>query len=65
MFTLNKEGKEEITLLSEYATKVSEVLDGYWSVDFAEVKGGGLNWRLIDMAEGEKSWHPDCDKKSV
>ncbi len=65
LFTLNKEGKEEITLLSEYATKVSEVLDGYWSVDFAEVKGGGLNWRLIDMAEGEKSWHPDCDKKSV
>ena len=35
--------------------RVGEVLDGYWSVDFAEVKSGG--WYLIDMAEGNKSWH--------
>ncbi len=32
-------------------------------MDFAEVKGVDGNWYLIDMAEGEKSWYSDCDKK--
>jgi len=55
---LNIETDTEIKLLTSIANKVSKVCAGYWSVDFAK----GLNdfWYLIDMAEGEKSWHPDC-----
>jgi len=58
---LNYESKEEIKILSSYAKMVSEVLDGYWSVDFAYGKNG--NWYLIDMATGERSWHPECPIK--
>jgi hypothetical protein len=29
--------------------------DGYWSVDFCKSQAGP--WILIDMAEGERSWH--------
>jgi len=32
--------------------------DGFWSVDFCKSKAG--QWILIDMAEGERSWHPEC-----
>lgn len=56
---LNKESAEEVKLLTDYATRIGKVLDGYWSIDFAEAEGH--TWYLIDMAEGEGSWHPqDC-----
>ena len=56
---LNYEGKEEIKVLSNYVSLVAEVMDGYWSVDFCKGKDG--RWYLIDMATGERSWHPkDC-----
>lgn len=51
-------GVSEIELLSDYAMKVAEVFpEGYWSVDFCKAKDG--RWILIDMAEGQKSWHQD------
>ena len=52
---LNRQDGEEIELLSEYALRVANVLDGWWSVDFAKGKDGV--WYLIDMAEGEMSFH--------
>jgi len=55
---LNTENDTEIRLLSFYAGQVAKKLMGYWSVDFAKKLGG--TWYLIDMAEGEKSWHPEC-----
>jgi hypothetical protein len=58
---LNIESQEEVDLLTEYATKVANALEGYWSVDFAYGKNG--IWYLIDMATGEESWHPDCEFK--
>ncbi len=61
---LNREGEEEINLLTHYAKQVAKALDGYWSVDFAKVLGG--TWYLIDMAEGEKSWHLEsCPTLSI
>lgn len=55
--TLNKESAEEIELLTKYATRVGEVLEGYWSIDFAEARDH--SWYLIDLAVGERSWHPE------
>jgi hypothetical protein len=42
-----------------YAQIVANIFrnDGYWSVDFCKTKTGP--WMLIDMAEGERSWHPE------
>lgn len=57
---LNDESEDEIKLLSLHAGLVSSAIDGYWSVDFACSRTG--KWYLIDMAEGQASWHPDCDK---
>ncbi|KKN21400.1 hypothetical protein LCGC14_0925850 [marine sediment metagenome] len=54
---LNTEHDNEIRFLTVYSNQIAKVLSGYWSVDFAKVLGG--NWYLIDMAEGEKSWHPE------
>ena len=34
---------------------VGDVLDGYWSIDFAY--GQDKRWYLIDMAIGEESYH--------
>lgn len=64
---IEKEKKEisgnEIMWLNIDAKKVAEVLkgDGYWSVDFCKAKDG--RWILIDLAEGFKSWHPECKLK--
>ena len=55
---MNKEGAE-IPILTLYSKEVSEVLEGYWSVDFAKAKAGW--WFLIDCALGGRSWHPECD----
>lgn len=58
---MNYESLAEIIILEDYTLKVAEVLDGFWSVDYCKAKDG--TWYLIDMALGEKSWHPeDCNK---
>lgn len=56
---LNIETKEEVHLLTSYSDKVANVLGGYWSVDFCRAKDG--RWIFIDMADGDKSWHPVKD----
>jgi len=56
---INKEQEAEVALLTSYSKEVSEVLDGYWSIDFAKAKTG--RWFLIDCALGNRSWHPECD----
>lgn len=53
---LNQESAREIRLLTAYASEIGAHLGGYWSVDFAYSRDGV--WYLIDLAEGEKSWHP-------
>jgi hypothetical protein len=56
---INIETPEEIKLLSDYAELVAKELSGFWSIDFCKAKDG--RWILIDMATGERSWHPkDC-----
>jgi len=55
---LNTETPAEVELLTEYACQISEVLEGPWSIDFAQAKDG--TWYFIDAAEAMKSWiHPD------
>lgn len=51
----NKEAENEIKLLSNYCLMVSNVLEGYWSIDFAY--GQDKDWYLIDMALGDDSFH--------
>jgi len=53
---MNKESPEEIALLTSYAEQVSQKVPGFWSVDFCQEYEGA--WVLIDMADGEDSWHP-------
>ncbi len=56
----NKETEKEIDLLSKYCLMVAGRFNGYWSVDFAY--GQDEKWYLIDMAEGEHSFHwLECD----
>lgn len=55
---LNTEHETEIAVLTSYSEKVAEVMGEYWSIDYAFALDG--TWWLIDMAEGEKSWHPGC-----
>lgn len=57
---MNKETEEEIKLLTSYAEKVAQVLDGYWSVDFCKARDG--RWILIDCGIGFISWHPECEQ---
>lgn len=54
---LNHETPDESGILGPYAESLGKTLSGYWSVDFALSQAG--IWYLIDMAEGEKSWHPE------
>lgn len=58
---MNTESEVEVKILSNHAELVGTMLDGYWSIDFAKDKSG--TWWLIDMALGEKSWHPCCKNK--
>lgn len=58
---LNQETPDEFGILGPYAASVGKTLGGYWSVDFACSQDGF--WYLIDMAEGERSWHPEHDKQ--
>lgn len=57
---LNRETPEEVELLSGYAARLSAVLPGYWSLDFA--KGIDGVWYFIDAAHGEISWYPECSQ---
>ncbi len=55
----NYEDEDEIVLLTKQANLIAEVLDGFWSVDFCKALDG--TWYFIDMAIGQRSWHPeDC-----
>jgi hypothetical protein len=56
--SMNTQSESEIKLLAEYAERIAKVLPGYWSVDFCRARD--KTWYLIDMAEGDKSWHPKC-----
>lgn len=56
---MNLETPKEIKLLTNYTQQVAMVIkDGFWSIDFCKAKDG--RWILIDMAIGERSWHPQC-----
>ena len=56
---MNNESPEEVSTLTEYAQRIASLMPEYWSIDFCKSRARG--WILIDMAEGEKSWHPsDC-----
>ena len=55
---MNFESDDEVILLSGHANKIAQVLDGFWSVDFCKSREG--LWYMIDMAMGERSWHPIC-----
>ncbi len=58
---MNRETDEEKTLLSKYTCIIAEQFEGYWSIDFCRAKTG--KWYCIDMATGNRSWHPDCNLK--
>lgn len=59
---LNEQDKEEISLLSSYVEMIINAgFTQFWSIDFMKGKDG--KWYLIDMAEGNESWHPDCRYK--
>jgi len=55
--SLNYETIAEKEILAHYSEKVANEMPGYWSVDYAFAIDG--TWYLIDIAEGEKSWHPE------
>jgi hypothetical protein len=57
---LNELAEEEFQLQKGYSELLGSILGGYWSLDFYCDAGG--KWWFIDAAEGEKSWHPDCEK---
>ncbi len=44
--------------LAEWASRVTHVLPGAWSVDFACLRDR-RHWVLIDMALAHQSWHPE------
>jgi uncharacterized protein YkuJ len=52
---ISTETEKERRILIKYAQMVADVLPEFWSVDFAYSKSG--IWYLIDMAEGEMSYH--------
>ncbi len=56
---LNFESSSEIHQLSAYAREISEILSGYWSIDFAQGQNG--QWYFLDAAMGYISYHwKDC-----
>ena len=54
---VNEEQPGEVKLLTAYAELVGSLMEGYWSVDFAQGRDG--QWYLLDMAEGDLSWQPE------
>lgn len=60
---LNEPLEEEWMIVND-AKLLSERLEGYWSVDFAQAVSGF--WYFIDAALGAESWHPEgCPAKVV
>jgi hypothetical protein len=59
IITNEKKGlsEQEINELTRQVNKVAQNFKGYWSIDFCKSAKG--EWILIDMALGEKSWHPE------
>jgi len=56
-------GKKDEQILIRHTEYVAKHFKGYWSVDWLQDKNG--DWYLIDMADGENSFHyPDCKYKS-
>lgn len=55
---LNAENDYEVKRLTAHAELVATKLEGYWSVDFCMAKD--RTWYMIDCAQGEQSWHPEC-----
>lgn len=49
--------EDGIEILTEYGEKFSQLVPGYWSVDFIQDRFG--KWWFIDAARGEISWHPE------
>lgn len=49
----NEESENEIRRLTGLSEEVAAILPGYWSVDWM---WSDLGWKLIDMAEGERSF---------
>ena len=47
--------------LDNLAREVARRFDGYWSVDFSRGKNG--QWWLIDMAEGDRSYHMEHEER--
>ncbi|MDD4888365.1 MAG: ATP-grasp domain-containing protein [Phycisphaerae bacterium] len=61
---LNQEPADELVTLTAHAQAVASLPEfrrGYWSIDFALGQNGV--WYAIDMAAGERSWHPECGFK--
>lgn len=52
---------EEKNLLNNYTAEIASRFDGYWSIDFCRAKD--KQWYCIDMADGYRSWHPECNFK--
>tara|TARA_Y100000310_G_scaffold344326_1_gene456456 strand:- start:910 stop:1677 length:768 start_codon:yes stop_codon:yes gene_type:complete len=56
---LNTLSEEDKKILYQYSKKIAQILEGYWSVDFA--KGVNGTWYFIDTAKGDVSFHwPQC-----
>ena len=47
----------DMPTIMETGQMVAATFDGYWSLDLM-LSGG--QWYAIDMAPGERSWHPTC-----
>lgn len=47
--------------LALWASAVTKLLPGAWSVDFARLRNR-RDWILIDMALADSSWHPEHDE---
>lgn len=53
---VNKESLKEKAILRDYSLRFASITREYFSIDyFCDASG---KWWLIDMAEGERSWHP-------
>lgn len=61
LYAISSESDDEITELSHMAARLSGVLTGEWSMDFAQHEDG--RWFIIDLAEGEKSWRPSKEER--
>ncbi len=60
--SMNREGLQEVNLLSEMSSIVGEAIGGSWSIDWLWSARHG-RWYLTDMAEADVSYHwSGCEK---